>query len=69
MTDPQELVGETLSVHLNLTRGDYVLKGAPKGPVLAYARTVTLEVVTFKVSEPQRLYCVAKGPAGSTRGP
>lgn len=60
MNDCSGLIGQLVSVHLNLTRGDFVIAPKPKGPVLAYTESVTLTEVTFKISEAQRQYCVNK---------
>lgn len=56
----EDLIGQRVSVHLNLTRGDYVIALKPKSKVLAYAASVILTDVTFKVSEAQRQYCIAR---------
>lgn len=55
------VAGQLVRVHLNLTRGDFVIC-EPKSPnrLIQYVHDVTLRDVTFKVSEAQRQWCIRK---------
>lgn len=59
-TDTKDLIGTPVCVHLNLSKGCFVIADKPKGKILAYVDTVTLSDVTFKISEAQRQYCITK---------
>lgn len=61
LVDPQTLVGQAVRVHLNLTRGDFVICDPTTGYVLAYVPDVTLKDVTFKVRESTRQRVITKG--------
>lgn len=52
------LVGQQVTVHLNLTTKQWVIATKPKGKKIGAVTTVTLKDVTFKVSEAQRQYCI-----------
>lgn len=57
-------VGDRVSIHLNLHRNDYAitaLEGPYKGKVVAYAKCVSLQDVTFKVRENVRNRVREKG--------
>lgn len=60
MTTLELPIGARVSVHLNRTTKRWVIADKPRGRVRGHARDVTLEDVTFRVSEVQRRYCVAK---------
>lgn len=59
---PCENADDTLRVrvHLNLTRGCFVISDARTKRLIRYANDVTLRDVTFKVSEKQRQWTIAK---------
>lgn len=59
LVDPVNLYGQRVRVHLNLHRGDWSICSPRNGNVMAYAPTVTLYDVTFKVSESMRQRVIA----------
>lgn len=56
-----ELIGQVVSVHLNLHKNRWAIARKPRHSPLLYAVDVTLEDVTFKISETQRQRCIAVG--------
>lgn len=54
------MIGERVRVHLNLTRGCFVICDPRTGKLQRYCTDVTLRDVTFKVSEKQRQWTIAK---------
>jgi hypothetical protein len=52
------VIGERVRVHLNLTRGCFVICDPRTKRLIRYCTDVTLRDVEFKVSEAQRLWTV-----------
>lgn len=60
-TEQNVMIGQTVRVHVNLTRGDFTLCDPKTKRKIGSAKTVVLRDVTFKVSEAVRQSCIKHG--------